>query len=468
MRKVFHLIYSLLFLFIAPCFMYAQDASVPPPSGQLVDKVVAIVGDKIILKSDMDERIQEYVNEKGQDTTGISCRVLEDLMYEKLLLIEAQKDSTIIVSDDQVNQEFDKRIGYYIHEFGSKEAFEKWYGKSVEQYKEELKPDVRDLLMAQQMRSKVLEGITISPEGVRKYYEAIPQDSIPSVDAQEEVAQIVKLAALTPEEKQIAKDKCEELRQQVIKGDDMAALAVLYSGDPGSSKNGGEYKNVRHGDFGGNEFEKMAFSLKDSEISPVFETQFGYHFIQLVRRHGELLDLRHILIIPLVSDIDMEKCKEQLDTIKKLIKRDTLTFADAAAKYSDDKGTKYNGGVITNPQTGLTKWDMNQLGELELSYTITMNPGDISDPEMYSSPDAKRGYRIVMLKSRSKPHKANLKDDYQQIQAAALSKKQQKVVNDWINRKLKEGVYVHVDKGLQQCKFQNNWLNPQPNSGGTQ
>ena len=213
----------------------------------------------------------------------------------------------------------------------------------------------------------------------------------------------------------------------------------------------------------------MAFSLKDSEISPVFETQFGYHFIQLIHRHGELLDLRHILIIPNVSDVDMERCKEQLDTIEKLIKRDSLTFSDAAAKYSDDKGTKYNGAVITNPQTGLTKWDMNQLGELELSYTMTMNPGDISDPEMYSSPEAKRGYRIVMLKSRSKPHRANLKDDYQQIQAAALAKKQQKVVGDWINRKLKEGVYVHVDKNYQQCKFQNNWANTQANIiGGTQ
>jgi len=210
----------------------------------------------------------------------------------------------------------------------------------------------------------------------------------------------------------------------------------------------------------------MAYSLKDSEISPVFETQFGFHFIQLIHRHGELVDLRHILIIPLVSDIDMNKCREQLDTIEKLIKKDSVTFSDAAAKYSDDKGTKYNGGVITNPQTGLTKWDMNQLGELELSYTINMNQGDISDPEMYSSPDAKRGYRIVMLKSRSKPHKANLKDDYQQIQVAALAKKQQKIINDWINRKLRSGVYVHVDKNYQQCKFQNNWMNPQPSSSG--
>lgn len=466
MKKVFHLVYSLLFLLIAPCFTHAQETPSSSP-GQLVDKVVAIVGDKIILQSDVDARIQEYEGEKVEDTSNIRCKVLEDLMYEKLLLIEALKDSTIVVTDDQVEQEFDKRINYYINEFGSKEAFEKWYGKSVEQYKEELKPDVKDLLLAQQMRSKILDGITISPEGVRKYYESLPKDSIPSVNAQEEIAQIVKLAVVTPEEKEAARAQCEELRQRVLKGEDMAALAVLYSGDPGSAKNGGEYNNVRKGEFAP-EFEKMAYSLKDSEISPVFETQYGFHFIQLIHRHGELLDLRHILIIPNVSDADLEKCSEKLDSIENLIKKDSISFSDAAAKYSDDKSSKYNGGLITNPQTGLTKWDMNQLGELDLSYTINMNPGDISDPEMYSSPDAKRGYRIVKLVSRSKPHKANLKDDYQMIQAAALAKKQQKVINEWINRKLKDGVFVHVDTEYHPCKFQNNWLNPQMNTDGIQ
>ena len=172
------------------------------------------------------------------------------------------------------------------------------------------------------------------------------------------------------------------------------------------------------------------------------------------------MDLRHILIVPVVSGEDMANCKNMLDSIERYIKKDSITFSDAAARYSDDKPTKYNGGVITNPQTGLSKWDMNQLGELELSYTVNMNPGDISDPETFNTPDAKRGYRIVMLKNRTKPHKANLKDDYQQIQTAALAKKQLKVISDWINRKIKEGVYVHIDKDYQNCHFQNHWLSP--------
>ncbi len=456
MKKVFHILFSLIFLMTLQPALRAQQ-----PTGQnlqLVDKVVAVIGGKIILQSEVNERIQEYQNEKVGDTVNIHCKVIEDLMYEKLLLIEAEKDTTIIISDAQVAQEFDKRMNYYISQLGSKEAFEKWYGKSVEQYKEELKPDVRDLLMAQQMRGKVVDNLSVSPEDVRKYYESIPKDSIPGINAQEEIAQITKMPVLTVEEKQIAKEKCEELRQRVVKGEDMAPLAILYSGDPGSAPKGGVYMNVRKKEFDP-EFERVAFSLKDSEVSQVFETQFGYHFIQLIHRHGELVDLRHILIIPLVSDVDMEKCREQLDSVERLIKKDSITFSDAAAKFSDDKPTKFNGGVITNPQTGTSKWDMSQLGELELSYTINMNPGDISDPEMYSTPDAKKGYRIVLLKNRTKPHKANLKDDYQEIQAAAMGKKQQKIIGDWINRKLKEGVYVHIDKDYQQCKFQNHWLN---------
>ena len=451
MKRVYHFVFSLLFVLVS----FVGQAQIGP---QLVDKVVAVIGGKIILQSEVNQRITEYMSEKVADTAGIRCKVLEDLMYEKLLLIEAEKDSTIIITEDQISQEFTRRMNYYIQQLGSKEAFEKWYGKSVEQYKEELKPDVRDLLMAQQMRGKVVDNLTVSPEDVRKYYASIPVDSIPGVDAQEEIAQIVKMPALTKEEKAIAKQKCEDLRQQVLAGKDMATLAVLYSDDPGSASKGGTYKNVRRGEFGGNEFEKQAFSMKDSEISKVFETQFGYHFIQLIKRHGELLDLRHILIVPLVSAEDMAKSKDFLDSIEKYIKKDSITFSDAAARYSDDKPTKYNGGIITNPQTGLSKWDMNQLGELELSYTMYMNPGDVSDPELFNTPDAKKGYRIILLKNRTKPHKANLKDDYQQIMGGALAKKQQKVIGDWINRKLKEGVYVHIDKDYQYCKFQNHWL----------
>lgn len=435
-----------------PLFSCAQGTP------QIVEKIDAIVSDKIILHSEVEDRYQEYLVDKNPGINS-RCRVLEDFLYEKLLLIEAEKDSTITVSDDQVDQEFQKRMNYYLEQFGSKEAFEKFYGKTVEQFKEELKPDVKNLLLAQQMRSKIIENLTVSPEDIRKYYESIPSDSVPFINAQEQVAQILILPNLSEEEKKLAKDKADELRERVVKGESMATLAILYSDDPGSAKKGGEYIDVKRGEFVP-EFEKVAYSLSDGEVSQVFETQYGYHFIQLIHRHGELVDLRHILVVPKVTDADLEKAKEKLDSIRNLILKDSISFSDAAAQFSEDKNTKFNGGTITNPQTGSSHWDMEQLGQLDLSNTAFMSPGDITQPEAYTTLEAKQAYRIVLLKERTKPHKANMKDDYQLLQNAALNKKQMNKVNGWISRKLKDGVYVHIDKEYDDCHFQNNWLNP--------
>ena len=434
--------------------IYAQ------PSGQVVDKVAAVIGDKIVLQSEVQTHYLEYVAQ-GAVTNNTRCQVLEDLMYQKLLLIEAEEDTTMSVSDAQVEQELDKRIQYYISQFGSTEKFEKFYGKTVDQFKEEYRPEVKDLLLAQQMRSKITDGITVSPEDVRNYFNAIPKDSIPDINAQVQIAEIVKMPAITDLEKLAARKECEKLRQRVLKGEAMGTLAILYSDDPGSAKNGGEYKNIKRGTFDP-EFEKMAFDLKDGEVSKVFEFSYGYDFIQLVHRHGELVDLRHILIMPKVSPEDLQGAADGLDSIYNLIKNDSLSFEEAAARFSDDKDTKSNGGLILNPQTNLPGWDMSQLGQLDptLPFTLDkMKPGDISRPQPYTSPKGKQGYRIIMLKARTKPHKANLKDDYQLIQNAALAKKQQKVVNNWINGKIKDGLYVHIDNTYCNCKFQNHWVN---------
>ncbi|HXB12919.1 MAG TPA: peptidylprolyl isomerase, partial [Bacteroidia bacterium] len=440
---------------ISATYSNAQQAN------QLVDQVAAVIGSKIILQSDVQKQYAEYVAE-NLVTGNTKCMVLEDLMFQKLLLLEAERDTTMIISEEQVDQELNKRMEYYISQFGgSKTKFETFYGKTVEQFKDEYRPDVKDLLLAQQMRNKVVEGITVSPEDVRKYFQAIPKDSVPDINAQVEIGEIVKMPTITDEEKQIAKQSCEDLRQRVLKGESLATLAILYSDDPGSAKNGGEYKNVKRAEFVP-EFDKVLFSLNDGEVSTVFETPFGYHFIQMERRHGELADFRHILKISKVSPNDLQRSADQLDSIYKMMKKDTIPFSEAAAKFSEDKDTKYNGGLLINPQTGQNRWDMNQLGQIDptLAFTLNgMNIGDITPtPQQYSSRDAKQGYRLIYLKNRTKPHKANLTDDYQQIQAAALNKKQQSVVHDWIIRKLKEGVYVHIDATYNDCHFQNGWV----------
>lgn len=459
------------FLFIVsvfPCSAqqpepHAKQQMQPEQPPQLIDKVVAVVDNKIIMQSDVEKHYQEFVAENlaGKAT---HCMVLEDLMFQKLLLTEAEKDTTLVVSDAQVDQELNKRMDYYIKQVGSKEKFEAFYGKSVQQFKDEYRNDVKDILLSQQMKSKITDNITVTPEEVRKYFEAIPKDSIPFINAQVEIGEIVKMPNITDEELRIAKEKCEDLRKRVIKGESMATLAIEYSDDPGSAKNGGEYKNIKRGEFVP-EFDKVLFSLSDGDISAVFQTQFGYHFIQMEHRHGELADFRHILITPIVSDQDMQHAADQLDSVTKLIRKDSISFAEAAAKISDDKNTKYTGGLLTNPQTGLTRWDMDQLGQIDPSLAFTLNGmsiGDISSPQSYTSPDAKRGFRIIYLKDRTKPHKANLQEDYQQIQASALSNKQSKIVKEWINRKLQDGVFIHIDNSYVDCHFQNDWTNTPP------
>ena len=440
-------------------FAITLNAKAQTQTPKVLDKVVAVVGSKIVLESEVDQQTLEYT---AENVTGpdVKCHVLEDLMYQKLLLLEGEKDSTLVVSDAQVEQELDKRMTHFIDQFGTKEKFESFYGKTVQQFKDELRGDVRDLILAQQMRGKVTEGITVSPEDVRKYFQSIPADSVPFINAQVEIAQIVRMPVITEEEKQIAKAKAEELRQRILKGENITTLAIMYSEDPASAKNQGEYKNVRRGEFLP-EFEKVAFSLKEGETSDVFETTYGFHVIQLIHRHGDYVDIKHILIIPKVSPEDLTRSKHELDSIYSVIKKDTMTFAQAAATFSDDKNTKYNGGIIINPQTGLGRWDMEQLGQLDptLSFTISsMKVGDVSQPEFYSTPDAKQAYRIILLKNTTKPHKANLQDDYQQIQNAALARKEIKTVNNWITRKVKEGVYIKIDPEFSSCHFQNSWI----------
>jgi len=444
--------------------LFIAKTNYSQPAGQLVEDVAAVVGGKIVLQSDVQEHYMEYVAQNAI-TNNTRCQVLEDLMYQKLLLLEAEKDTTMIVSDAQLDQELNKRIAYYIRQFGgSKEKFEAFYGKTVEQFKEEYRPDVKDVLLAQQMKGKVVDNVTVTPEEVRNFYNSFTKDSVPSINAQVEISQIVKMPDITEEEKMVARQKCEELRQRVINGEAMGPLAVLYSDDPGSAKNSGEYKNVKRGDFVP-ELEKVVFSLNDGEISQVFETPFGFHFAQLEHRHGELVDFKHILIMSKVSSSDLMAASRGLDSIYKLVKADSMTFSEAAGKFSDDKTTKFNGGLILNPQTGQIGWDMDQIGQLDptLPFTLNnMNVGDISLPLQYATPDAKQGFRLILLRNRTKPHKANLTDDYQLIQNEALAKKQAKIISEWVNRKIKEGVYVYVDDSYKNCTFQDNWLTSAP------
>lgn len=425
---------------------------------QVIDQVIGIVGKYPILYSDLQNMMLEQ--EKNEQPVN-KCKALELLLYQKLLVAQADRDS-ITVSDAEVDNELNRRMAYFIQQFGSEEKLENYYGKRTNVIKDDLRADIQEQLLAQRMSGKITGDTKLTPGEVRMYYKTIPEDSLPLINSEVELQQIVKRPEFSAEAKQEAKEQLESYRQRILKGEaKFSSLARLYSEDPGSSKDGGKLT------FGRGmmvpEFEAVAFKLKTGEISNAFETNYGYHIIELLERKGDFLDVRHILVIPKMSNADFFKCKNQLDTIYQSIKAGKITFEEAARRYSDDKDTKQNGGLMINPATASTKFDnedlnqMDQAGQKGIIATLNnMQVGDITEPmDFMSMTDGKRGFRIVKLKNRIDPHKLNIKDDYQKIAMMGTTDKNKKLVKDWIKKRSKI-TYMKLDPEYT-CTFENEW-----------
>ncbi|MDP1745150.1 MAG: peptidylprolyl isomerase [Bacteroidota bacterium] len=451
---------ALLILVCALVLLPFGDAGKTFAQGKVIDRVIAVVGSNTVLQSELESQYQQMVSSQELVNESSHCKLFEELLYQKLLLAQAQKDS-LFVTDAQVEQELDRRIQYYIQQFGSEERFIAFYGKSVEDFKIDLKDNVRDLLLAQQMQSKITGDVTVTPNDVRTYYKSIPEDSIPFINAEVEVGQIVKKPQTTPEAKKEAKQKIEDIRQRIMKGDSQfPAMAALYSEDPGSASKGGLYEHIQRGQFVP-EWDAWAFKLKPNEISEVFETVYGYFIIQLIERRGDEVDARSLLIAPKIEPGDLLKAKQSLDTIYTKISADTISFSEVAAKYSDDEETKNSGGLMVNPMNGATRFQMDEIGQIDQTVAFAIDKlkvGEFTKPMPMTSRDGKQAYRIVYLKTRTSPHRANLADDYQKIQAVALSKKQQEAIQTWIKKK-SVNTFVRINDDYKNCTFNNKWIN---------
>ncbi len=427
---------------------------------KIIDRVIAVVGSNPLLQSELESNYQQMISQQEAVDDNTRCKLMEELLYQKLLLAQAQKDS-LTVTEAQVDQELDRRIHYYVQQFGSEERFTAFYGKSIDDFKADLRDNVRDLLLSQQMQSKITGDINVTPNDVKLYYSSIPVDSIPLINAEVEVGQIVKKPALTPEAKKEAKDKISSIRDRIMKGEaSFAALAALYSEDPGSASKGGLYEHIQRGQFVP-EWDAAAFKIKQGEISEVFETVYGYFIIQLIERRGEEVDARSLLITPKVETADLLKAKLSLDTIYNKLLTDTTTFSEMAAKYSDDEESKNSGGLIINPQTGSSRFQMDELGQMDQNVAFAIDKlkvGQYTKPIPFTTRDGKQAYHILYLKIRTEPHQANLTDDYQKIQAIALAKKQEKAIQAWIKKKLVD-TYVHLTDDYKLCPYTNKWLN---------
>ncbi len=424
---------------------------------QILDKVVAVIGKNPLLLSEVETNLLQK-KEKNEAIIGSRCKVFEDLLFQKLLLAQADRDS-ITVSDAELDGELNKRINYYVGMLGSEEKFEAFYGKRISVFKDELRDDVKNQLLSQKMQQKVTGDVKLTPSEVRNFFSTLNVDSFPLINSELEIGHIVKKPPISDEAKKEVREQLEKYRQRVLKGESMSVIAALYSEDPGSAKNGGRYESVMRGVMVP-EFEAVAFRLKPGEVSEIFQTSFGLHFIQLISRKGESLDLRHILMSPKISQADVYKAKLILDSIRNLIMEGKVTFPEAAQRFSDDADTKQNGGALVNPATTSTKWELEELGQLDQNLVFMfeneMKVGDVSPVIPHVGPDAKQGWKIVYLKSRTEPHKINFKDDYSKLLSMATYDRQKKSITAWIAKRSKT-TYIKIDDEFSNCKLEYSW-----------
>ncbi len=421
-----------------------------------IDKIVAVVGDKAILFSDVEAQAMQAEQQAGTKNPDLRCNVLEDMIIQKLLLNQAEKDS-VVVSDAQVDGELNKKIRYFIGQIGSVEKLEAYLGKSIVQIKDDFRERIRDQLIVQQMQGKIAGDVKVSPAEVKAYYESIPKDSIPFIESEIQVAQILKKPPVNQSERERVRKELQDIRQKILDGRSFASMAAFYSEDVVSAAKGGELGFMNRGDLVP-EFEAVAFSLKGKEISEIVESSFGFHIIQLIERRGETINVRHILISPKASSSDLDLARVKLDSISQAIRLGRITFEEAALKYSDDSDTKNNGGILINPNSGSTWFEVSQMDQSLFFVIDKMKIGELSDPVPVRVGEKKESYRIVTMKARTEPHRANLKDDYQKIMQAAEAEKKQKLVSEWIQRK-RQSFFIKIDQEFVNCPFQNSWNN---------
>ena len=432
---------------------------------QVIDKVVAVVGKNIILQSDIENQYIQYRVQGLAAGTGkeIRSRILEDLLLQKLMLNQAEMDS-ITVTDDQVEADMEQRIRYFIARIGSQEKLEEQFGKSMAEIKDEVRQARRDQMLQEQVQAKIMQNVTVTPKEVKDFFHDIPKDSLPTISPSYEIVQIVKRPPVSIDEKLQVKDRLYQIRKRILEGESsFSTMAVLYSEDPGSARQGGELGFAGKGVYA-TEFENVAFNLRDGEISDVVETEFGFHIIQLIERRGETINCRHILLTAKVPVEALEKAQNQLDSVAQLIRNGDMTFEEACKKFSDDD-SKSNGGYLTNAVSGGNWLSLQDLQELEGSYPeyknlafviSRLNVGEVSDPLPMTTNENNDAFRLVMVKRKTEAHQANLKDDYSLIQNWALGQKRQEAIGKWVKDKAAKA-YIRLDENYKNNDFYYDW-----------
>ena len=425
-----------------------------PQQKVLADKIVAVVGDKIILKSDIDNSLADMMRQGVELPPNAKCLTLEQMMGVKALVLQAEKDS-LPVSDEEVETDIENRIRYFINAYGSKDELERVAGKSVYQLKEDMRGPIKDQKMATTMRDKVVSGIKITPNEVRAYFDKIPADSLAYYEAEVEIGQIIMYPKASRDAEEYALSQLVDIKNQIEGGKDFRSMAMLYSDDPSAKQNGGQFEVNRTQKHFDRIWMAKAFALKEGQISSPFKTRFGYHIVQMLSRAGDDAILKHILKTPQVTQIEINEGLSKMDSVRANLISGTIDFGTAVDKYSDDEMSKFTGGMIQGPNgTFLT---IDQLDKSMIPIYQKLKVGEYSQPTEFTDERGKKGIRIVYLKTQTQPHRENLKDDYSKIASRALEEKKDQAIEDWFRKKI-TGYYIKIDDEYKNCDGMKKWL----------
>jgi peptidyl-prolyl cis-trans isomerase SurA len=429
--------------------------TVKKSSRQKIDGIVATVGDYTILDSDIDKAYLEVQSSGGSVKDITRCQMMETLLKEKLYAHQAIQDS-VIIKDGEVRDKMNTQIEYMVEQLGSMDKVIKYFKKSNEDdFRTELFEILKQQRLAGEMQRKIIDNIEITPEETRNFFKKIPEADRPRFGAEMEIAQIVIVPKISQDEKQKVIDKLNTIRQEVLDGASFSTRAVIYTDDRASASSGGFYKINRKTGFV-KEFKDVAFSLEEGEISKPFETEFGFHIIQVEKIKGQDLELRHILLMPKVSSESMKEAKDKMDLIKKRIEDKEISFEDAARTMSDEKETRANGGVLINPKTQDTHFELTKMDPELYGQVSNLKDNEISAPILTDDPREGKKYKIITVSNRIDEHVADYSRDYTKIRELALKEKQINAIAKWTKDKIKE-TFIKINKDYKGCSFTNNW-----------
>ncbi len=422
-----------------------------------IDKVAAVVGSSIILQSEIEMQYSQYLAQGNPPNPDVKCSILQGLLSQKILGQQAIIDS-VTVTEDQVDGEIERRLRAMTGRAGGPERLEEFLGRSLIQYKDEIRPDIKEMLTAQKMQAKITENVAVTPLDVKRYFEAIPKDSLPFFNTEVEIAEIVVFPKLNKAEKESFHDKTEVLRLRIKNGEDFSTLAKLYSQDPGSAREGGDLGFMDRTSLV-KEFAATAFKLKSGELSQVIETEFGFHVLQVIERRGEQVNVRHILIKTESTPASLDRAKAHIDSIYKAVIDKKIDFAAAASLHSDNNETKYNGGLMLNADNVQSRTTLIPTDKLDPQVFLTidtMKVGNFSKPSLFTQADGKTGYRFLSLKSKTGPHQANLEQDYPKIKEVTFEDKNNRTISEWFEKRRKI-TFIKIDAEYQTCPQLSSW-----------